>query len=498
MNEERTVSLYNAITEVREEYVTEAARPCHRVRHWGAWTAAAACLFLLIGGWSFLQPLGFFAANPFLRAGRGDGTGSNGSQAVTAYHYYAGPVLPLTAEEEGLTAEREVEYDFSLFDPGLKDDGRYTYLRSQQSCLVTDTYLLSAPEAGTYTLYYPFVTTLLDASALLPKIRVNGRAAETELFIGPGSSSFNSWEDLTALMGEDYLDRALEDLPTADRKVIVYALSGLYGLAGETAKNPTVAFEYSADMSKTAVLGWGFNGGSNDYENGRGSRLVRVPQPGEPDQIRNQVRTVYLIVLGEDVTDWRVQGYTNGGCDIPMVTAGAAVTRYESTLDEMLTAFWTGYHGDNLAGMLSPETLVGLTYRYWLEREPGPGGFLAAVRTGPLTLNELCGQVLQESRVLYLRFTAEVAPGGDCEVEVNLAKYPSRDYGGPKQARRGFDLAGKLGSRIGFTKLEAAITGAEFITILRQDFGFDPKKGLLEVALDPNGEHWYMDVAGKN
>ncbi len=496
MNEERTIRLYEAITAVREEYIDEAALPCRRSRHWGAWAAVAACLFFILGGWYFLQPR-FILANPFLRAGTGDSTGGAGGQSGAAYHYYAGPVLPLTAEEDGLTAERDVEFDFSLFNPGLKDDGRYTYLRSRQSCLVTDSYRVSAPEAGTYTLYYPFVTTLLDGSALLPKITVNGTAAETELRIGPGSSPLNSWEELTGLMGEDYLDRALEDLPTADRKVIVYALTGLYGLAGETAKNPTVAFEYSVDMSRTAVLAWGFDGGSNDYENNRGARFVRVPQPGEPDQIRNQVRTVYLIVLGDDVTDWRVQGYTNGGCDIPMETAGAAVTRYESTLDEMLTAFWTGYYGDNLAGMLSPETLVGLTYRYWLEREPGSGGFLAAVRTGPLTLNELCSQVLQESRVLYLRITAEIPAGGSAEVEIKLAKYPSMDYGGPKKARRGFDLAGRLGSNIGFTKLEASLSGAEYIQIIREDFGFDLKKGVLQVTLDPEGEHWYMDVQAK-
>ena len=500
MNEERTVSLYNAITEVREEYVNEAARPCRNIGRRSKWTAIAACLFLLIGSWTFLrvffQPLGFAVANPFLRAG-GDGTGSTGGSgglANTVYHTYAGPVLPLTADEDCLTAERRVEFDFSLFDPALKDDGRYAYLRKRQSCLVTDSYRLSAGESGTYTLYYPFVTTLTDASALLPKLTANGEAAETELLIGPGTTSLTAWEEMEAFVGPDYLEKAQEALPDLEREVIVYALSGLYGVAGEAAKNPTVAFEYSVDMSKTAVLTWGFNGGENDYQHGRGSRQVAVPQAGES----GYGRTVYLMVLGEDVTDWRIQGYTNGGCQTPLETAGATVTRYESTLGEMLSAFWAAYYGNDLSGMLDTETLVGLTYRYWLDREPGTGGFLAAVRTGPGDLEDLRSQILQEDRVLYLRFTAFIPAGESVEVEAKLAKYPSHDFQGPQKERRGFDLAGKLGSRIGFTKLEAAITGAEFITILRQDFGFDPKKGLLEVALDPNGEHWYIDVAGKN
>ena len=183
MNEDRALVLYDAITAVREEYLEEAAAPCRKVRRWGVWAAAAACLFLLIGGWSFLQPLGFAISNPFLRAG--GATGGKGGQALESYQYYAGPVLPLAAGEDGLTAERQVDFDFCRYDPERAEaGGYYADFLDRQSCQVTDAYLLRAEEAGTYTLYYPFTASLSDSMALLPTVTVNGEARSVASAIG--------------------------------------------------------------------------------------------------------------------------------------------------------------------------------------------------------------------------------------------------------------------------------------------------------------------------
>ena len=490
MNEDRVLVLFDAITAVREEYIEEAAAPCRKVRHWGAWAAAAACLFLLIGGWSFLQPLGFAIVNPFLRAGRGDGTGGSGGQDDTAYHYYAGPVLPLTAEEEGLTAEREVEYDFSLYDVSLKDDGRYAYLSSRQACLVTDSYMLTAGEPGTFTLYYPFAATLADDTALVPAVTVNGEVVKTELVAGPEGDTLFSWEDMKALMGDDYLNRSLEALPRLEERVTVYALSDFHGRESKTAKNPTVEFTYTQDPVKTAVTTWGFNGGSNDLQGGKGSRHVSIRD--------RRGSTAYLLVLGEDLTDWSIRGYADGACETPSEVVGATVTKYESTLGEMLALFWKDYRGAfleyKLQVLLNKNALLGLSCGVLLDRS---SNLLAAVRTLPFGLEDVFDQVLHRSRVLYLRFTAVIPAGEAVDIRISLVKYPSYDHAGRGRERRGFDLAGKLGSNIAFTRLEASVTGAEHIVVYRQDFGFETENGVLKttrVALDPNREHWYMDV----
>ncbi|MBR5702297.1 MAG: hypothetical protein IKX47_07500 [Oscillospiraceae bacterium] len=493
MNKDRALVLYDAVTAVREEYIEEAAAPCRKARHWGAWAVAAACLFLLIGGWSFLQPLGFAIANPFLGyfAGRGDGTGSGGSsQDETAYHYYAGPVLPLTAEETELTAERSVEYDFSLYDVSLRDDGRYAYLRSRQACLVTDSYMLTAGEPGTYTLYYPFAATLADDTVLIPSVTVNGEAVKAELLAGPGGDAIFSWEEMKALMGDDYLDRSLEALPRLEERVTVYALSDFRGQESKTAKNPTVEFAYVLDPARTAVTTWGYNGGSNDLQGGKGTRQVGIRD--------TRGSAVYLLVLGEDLTDWSIRGYADGACETLLESVGATVTRYESTLGEMLALFWKNYREDYLADklqvLLDKDTLMGLSCQVLLERS---SNLLAAVRTLPFGLEDVFDQVLHRSRVLYLRFTVVIPAGEAADIRVSLVKYPSYDHTSRGRERRGFDLAGKLGSNIAFTRLEASVTGAEYIVVYRQDFGFETANGVLKmtrVALDPNGEHWYMDV----
>ena len=424
MNEDRVLVLFDAITAVREEYIEEAAAPCRKVRHWGAWAAAAACLFLLIGGWSFLQPLGFAIVNPFLRAGRGDGTGGSGGQDDTAYHYYAGPVLPLTAEEEGLTAEREVEYDFSLYDVSLKDDGRYAYLTSRQACLVTDSYMLTAGEPGTCTLYYPFAATLADDTALVPTVKVNGEVVKTELVAGPEGDTPFSWEDMKALMGDDYLNRSLEALPRLEERVTVYALSDFHGRESKTAKNPTVEFTYTQDPVKTAVTTWGFNGGSNDLQGGKGSRHVSIRD--------RRGSTAYLLVLGEDLTDWSIRGYADGACETPSEDVGATVTKYESTLGEMLALFWKDYRGAfleyKLQVLLNKNALLGLSCGVLLDRS---SNLLAAVRTLPFGLEDVFDQVLHRSRVLYLRFTAVIPAGDAVDIRVSLVKYPSYDHAGP-------------------------------------------------------------------
>ena len=502
MNEEKAIVLYHAITGIRDAFIEEALPAEQTRRRLGIRLLApiAACL-CIVAALAFI--LTHQGAPGLPSAGAGGGGGDS-----SVYSYYAGPVLPLTAGEggEGLTAERSVDFDFSPFDLNRADIGNYP--RYRQCCAVTDRYLLSAPggEERTVTLLYPFVASVAGETALLPTVTVNGEEAETELLIGPGGMerdmeqslfSLRSWEECQALMAGDYAAEAQAPLPQLTDRVIVYELSEMWGEKSETAPAPTLNMEFSMDYAKTAVLTLGFNGGRADREAGRCERQVSIAEYGEA----GYGRSVYLLVLGEDIRDLTLRGYVNGACEVPM-EAGGTVTRYESTLSEMLDLAWdTGYATGSLSGtlasLLDRETLLGLTAA-WMLRYDGVAGSAASFeQTRDWMLEDTLAQILHQDRVMYLRFTLTIPAGETAEVEARLLKYPSVDFTGKERARRGFDLATKLGSPISFTKQEAGLSGTQYIRILRQNFGFDLKEGVLRVTLDPAEEHYYMDVDAK-
>ena len=500
MNEDRALVLFDAITDIREEFIEEALPTEKKRRRLDIRVLApiAACLCIVIA-------LGFILTNQGSIGLPGSSAAGGGGKDSDLYAFYAGPVLPLAAAEggEGLTAERRVNYDFSPFDPNWERDEE-SYLRFRETCIVTDDYLLTAPdgEERTVTLLYPVVASLSESKALLPGITVNGEAAEAEMLIGPGSAerngrtTLNSWENLKTLMAGDYAAEAQAPLPRLTDRVIVYELSEMWGEKSETAPAPTLNMEFSMDYAKTAVLTFGFNGGRSDREAGRCERQVSIAEHGE----MGYGRSVYLLVLGEDIRDLTLQGYTNGACEIPM-EAGGTVTRYEAALEDMVDLAFDSYRAEFISGGLASltdrETLLGLAAAYMLRHDAVEGSAVPYEQSQDWMLEDMLEQVFSPDRVMYLRFTLTIPAGETAEVEVKLRKYPSVDFTGKERERRGFDLATRLGSDITLTKQEAGLSGTEFIRILRQNFGFDLDKGVLQVALDPAEEHYYMDVEAK-
>ncbi len=78
--------------------------------------------------------------------------------------------------------------------------------------------------------------------------------------------------------------------------------------------------------------------------------------------------------------------------------------------------------------------------------------------------------------------------GGNAEDSANI------DFGGREAYRNGCGLVTKLGSGLAFTRQEASLSGGEKLEIVDQNFGFDPAKGITRVTLDPEKEHYYLDV----
>ena len=144
MSRAQQEKLYDAITGIRED-VVEAAQetPLRTVKkaHWGRRVAVAACLCAAVGvGWGLSH----------LRMGASSG-GGGGSDAEGTFMSYAGPVFPLTltAEQSGLTAERDITLDFAGYESRretvLREDGTedFTYETWESDIRVTDEYTLT-------------------------------------------------------------------------------------------------------------------------------------------------------------------------------------------------------------------------------------------------------------------------------------------------------------------------------------------------------------------
>ena len=102
-----------------------------------------------------------------------------------------------------------------------------------------------------------------------------------------------------------------------------------------------------------------------------------------------------------------------------------------------------------------------------------------------------------ESRLLYWVFDVTIPAGESVMVEANYHQEASTDIGGPKKRREGYDLATRLGSSLNFTELSASVSNTEFIEILRQNFGFQPEKGVTQVELSLEEERYYLEVMAK-
>ena len=504
MNTEKAIVLYHAITEIREDYIEEGAKPCPKrpvsllPRAAGL---AAACLLLLFAVGRIL-----FLLNDInvirLPGHYGAGGGSGGKGAT--YQLYTGPIFPLTTleAEDTLTAVRRTTLDFTPYENAPASP-------IQRWIDVTDEYLLTntGGETRTYELYCPIAMDL--ALEEDPGITVDGAAAASELIVGPFSDhagkqpQLRSWEDYKKWMGDDYLSRALEDPPSLDIPVTVYELKDRWGVRSEDAKAPTLSMEFTVDPEKTAVLSYNFNGWGYEPTGGFVRRLSSVPRPGT----RGDGQSAYLLVLGEDVGDYTLRAYTNGKCETPLEEAGCTVERYTAALGEMVQLF-RAMDADTVEGYLTPEELEDylnnpragqLIARRWKEIGLLDGDYARFWREGLDWTVEDAFSHLRNQRVLYWRFTVTIPAGESRAVCVVSRKRASFDNAGTSSdfRRNGYDLTTQLGSVLRFTSQAAALSGAEYITILDQNFGFDPEQGVLEVTLDPAQERYYLVVEEK-
>lgn len=509
-----TEKLYEGITGIRDDLIEQAEQPSSKkkVIKWKRWTALAACVSLVFG----------VGVPALLRGGFGGaaGGGSNGHSDGSVFMSYAGPVFPLAILEtgEGLTAQRNVTYDFSLL--GSQEDWEILHDKQLTDHNVSDSYVLTngTREEQTITLCYPSAGSLSDHRNRLPTITVNGIETDTTLYAGPYSGGFqaafgskshedtlnldsiSSWEEYQELLADgSYFASSRDAYPELNQSVTVYEFSNE---VADKEKWPaaSLAISFQIAQADTQILTWGFNGVDKDEAASKQRYSYFVP--GEGSSAYGMPR--YLIVVGEDLREYKMQGYKNGGCHAGTeIDVTATTKRYETTLGAILRKgmeeYFTRYANNEenaiVQNILPIEDVLGLSTELLFDY-----GVLAdkrVMRYDTGMLEDIFSEALHQDRVFYQEFAVTIPANGSVEIKADMFKDPSYDFtcsGRDNVGVNGYDLMTTLGSSLNFTAQTATIEHTQGIEIVRQNYGFDLLNGITSVTLDLKQEHYYLEV----
>lgn len=523
MKRERLFRILGLVDEdLIEEADTASSPAAVQRRRLGRIAAAAACVTLVCGA-----TLSWFVTGGFRGFGAAQTPGESGSSSGivhdteplsvegTTFMSYAGPVFPLATLEthEGLTASRHITWDFA---PGTHEDGT----PRQWGTEVTDAYLLTNSTTGDIMAVasYPYAGDLSGLSQA-PILTVDDETISVSVAAGayagdftdanmPEGSSWNlsqpdSWTDYRALLESGtYRAAAYREAPALDIPVVVYEFTDFQAPHAQH-NAATQAIEFTIDPVATTILTYGFNGGSWDEETGWQQRSFFVPNGKRLD-----FTTKLLVVLGEDISDYTLQGYEDGGCDPgeELDDVSCTVTRTETTLFAVLDKICRSYLDDR-SFVLAPdqqESLQQMEFSLFrnaaaeLLTQYGPlAGEHAADRYSDGRLDELVMETLTVDRVLYLTFEITIPAESTVALQANFYKAPSFDYGCSGSENRdlqGYDLVTQLGSDLTFTGQIASLTNTEAIEIVNQNMGFDLANGVDTVELSPDAEHYYLEI----
>ena len=499
----RAEDIFEALTDISDKNLAAEAP---RRRHW--WvplTAMAAVLALAVG---LLPRMGGSAGN------NGNDLESNGrdSDGSTEFMSYAGPAFPLSALEEGLTAQRELIWDFSPWQPvWYSIDDMMTelspeateaeraearaqyeewfpaggYERTSNDVLLRDKYTLSG--TGEYTLVYPFVSSFRDLKELSPVLQQNGRQLDGTLYAGTETESAG-WQDCLNVYESGESESVMtgqKDL--TDMPVIVYRLTDISAPdESENALNPTLALNFAVDYQETQVLSYGFSGAVYDRETGTMQQNTSV------GSARWRTQPHILIVIGQDIGSISISGYRSGGCEAGNEMEGFSgnIRREETTLGAVLNET-IGYYQSEQPQYEQMEA-AGAEYNAFYNTVCAN---IERYREQINDLESVFSQTMGVQRVFYLMVPIRAAEGD--EILITLRKEASFDYSCAQTENRGvygYDLLAVSG-KIQLDSQSVGVEHFELCTIVRQNLGLDPARGILQVQLDPTAEqHYYLEV----
>lgn len=493
--------IFDALTEIKDEYIEEArtVKLKRNAHSWKRWTAVAAVAVMAIGiGGALLL-------NNLLPFGKNAGSGGLGHAEGTVFMSYAGPVFPMTLSEEDTTvrASRNIAYDFLLPDANsIRVWGAN----------VKDSYTLSnsSSEEKVIKAIYPFAGSFNKLQEQMPVITVNGQEVSPVLYPGGYSGEFtgvhgsdeessynimqlDSWEGYKSLLEDgSYKSHAFAPYPVLSQQVTIYEFTDFE--APEDYDAATQAISFYIDPDKTTILKYGFNGGEYGDD---GFRRYSYFVPGGESR---RGRTKMLIVIGEDITDYKLQGYKNGACEKGNELDGisATITRKERILSDVLKEltddFLEQYDDGNWLAV--PEGMFdGAVSEYMLRYSLISGSVRDRYHEGMLEDIILDAGNLQ--RVFYLEFEIMIPTGGSAFVTADMYKNPSYDFACsyPNNSKiQGYDMVTQLGSNLKFDSLTAELVPTDKIEIVRQNFGFSLPEGVIKVELDLDKEHYYLEI----
>ena len=439
----------------------------------------------------------------------GGGVAPDGGGPVS----YAGPVFPLSVLDnaEGLTATRDIIFDFNDFwvteQPFMR----------QLDIKVTDRYVLTNETADDITakIVYPFPGSFSDFHRQQPTITIGGNTVETELLAGPYCGGFTgsyggdnsqamnlkqigSWEDYIPVLSDgEYLKQTLGTAADLNQIVTVYEFSNVNADFSDAAA-PTLAASFNYDSKKTFILSYGFNGVYID--GGFMRQSFFIPQEGSGQETSPFI----LIVVGDDIANLTINGYKDGSCSEGM-EATADVSSYQTMLGDALAPLLDNFIALNSydAGWLAYETKssdLGMLRRAVAEMLRGYGALSENTipRYGMGQLDDIFNDLFDMDRIFYLVAEISVPAGESDTLSADMIKPGSINYYGTgtgDSETYGYDMLTQLGSDLEFSKVTAGISGAGRIVIVRQNFGFDPQNGVLNVTLDPQEPHYYLNVS---
>ncbi|MCD8086409.1 MAG: hypothetical protein LUF28_08850 [Clostridiales bacterium] len=479
MNKE---DIQRMLTLVDDRYLDEAQDWQPQRRKWPRWAALAACLCLVVG-------LGGFALSQWRVGGANSSGGldsSGGSDdGPTSFSSYAGPVLQLTLGEEtdAVAARRQLTYGLT---PGVW----------RQDLEVTDGYALtnSSEEDVTLTVYYPFVDTLYDLTT--PSLTLDGEELEaSDPLVGTviwhqategdlGGNYASEWEDYQAALEDgSYLAEAIAGVGELTGTVTVYWLQNADCSAAE-GENPTLQFSATIDPEATACFSYGMNGSRWNNETGIFGSSFSVD---EDDLTNGNLHCV--ILWGEDVTDYTLQGYENGGCYEGMETeVTATVLREETTWAELLPRLLEDYFSRDPLESDATEEMVAEAAAQWITENRWAVGMLDY---------DGISEILSGARVFWLEAEVTVPAGETVTLEAHLTQTASYNYTDYSDSLLGFDLL--LGAGSNLTVTETAVTLATLDddqdwALYAQNYGFDLENGVSTVTLEGEEVHYYLEL----
>jgi len=358
---------------------------------------------------------------------------------------------------------------------------------------------------------YPFAGSFNGLQKLIPAINVNGKEVLPTLYAGGYSKKFtgargkkdpaaafnilqlDSWESYKSLLEDGgYQSNAFAPYPVLSQQVTVYTFTDFKVPAEYDAA--TQAISFTIDPAKTTVLLYGFNGveiGDDGFR--RYSYFV-------PNGVRRDSNLKLLIVIGDDITDYTLQGYKNGACERGNELEGvsATVTRQERVLSDVISELIDHFFDEHDYGNsldVSKEMFLGAVsefmVQYGLLSEPVLDRYQYAM------MEEIISEVYNRKRVFYLKFEVEIPAGGSASVTAGMHKNPSFDFvcsGSDNEGIQGYDMVTRLGSNLLFDALTAELTSTDRIEIVRQNYGFNLLQGITRVELDPAEEHYFLEI----